>query len=785
MEYYQSLPQIKQDTPEWYQRRSEIITSTNVASILHLNSFHSYDELLSKQPDPTPHTNRTITSQNVHNIQATEWGKLLEPFAIQHLEQTTHKAVGSLGLKVHDEIPYLGASPDGIQIVNGVARLIEIKCPVSRQITYKVPLEYWVQMQIAMEVWDIDRVLYCEYKFNLSTERPSTQDLTLTYGSLENGVYWNYVDNWQYEITRDRAWFQEIKPQIESFYKLKFTPIFNPDITTRTAITTNPNTGSTKVQSSTIKRKRDNEVSEEDQQRSKMRSSKYMIKERVPVNRFDNFLQDDPILDWLEFHAGKHKWTRRKDMFISALSQLGLEFRLDVINSMIDVANEKGVNYCILNPSINNLLSIYKNNLLLKLPYDLNVLEETQQMMDKGMGIIFMGQLSRKINKHYLWDTFEMIIRKDVFKMIFTDVLFEGAPILEELDYIPMKLKYTTLDYRANSSFLKSKHKLDMTKMGLISTSLIFDRHGQHGVIPKHNNVDVFKNGLAWFKEIETTQLKDLYPNMNNDRDGQWRHAKNEIAESIEELTQISYMNYENREELHSQGITKISQLLPEHLEGLKNAKQIGQHISKELYLPPLPVPEETPEMEIFMDFESVSSIFADEGLIFMMGVILKPRDGDSEYCKFIVDNLEKVSEKKMLNEGFKYIKSKTRGMTNVPIYHWGNAERSLLKTAEKEVPSNMYMIDLHNHFKNEGATIPGCYGFGLKDVANTLHNMGLVQSIWLNDINGSMAMVMAHHIQHKCAITGGEFKEDPRIVKISEYNYVDCQVLLEIRQLL
>jgi len=778
MEHFQELEQIAQRTPEWYQKRTEILTSTQIASVLHLNSYRSYDQLLKKQPDSTPSPVMKVTRRNAHQIDPITWGSVLESIAVQHLEQTTQKPVGELGLKVHDSIPYLGASPDGIQIVNSQPRLIEIKCPKKRQITYRVPLEYWIQVQIAMEVWNVDQALYCEYKFDVTTEQPTTTDLTVTYGQLARGVYWIYQDSWKYLIHRDREWFNRIKPQIDSFYQRKFSPAFSQ-------------VPSSTLRRSARKRKRSNELNSSHKKTkvsatsSEIRSSRFTIKERIPISRFVNYLQQDPILDWLDTHREEHDYEKEKSLFLDFYNQMNLNYKLTKINQIISVAHRKHVSYRVLNPSINNLLDIYQNNLLLKIPYDLNILEETQQAMEDQVGIIFMGQLAREIDQHFLWDTFDLLIHRDAFKKIFSQAFNElkESEEIKELTYIPIKLKYTTLEFRSGSHHLRAKHRLDQLKVGAITTALIMDRHGAVGVIPQHDKLDIFHDGLEWLKKVKETKLETLYPNMKNRYDSQWSAAKNEIAEDTEELTQICYLNVETRNQLHARGITKISQLKPENIEDVKNVSRILPHISEELYLPKLPNQNRSP-IEIYLDFENCTSLGTNESVIFMMGILVKKQDQDPEYYPYLVKNLDKESEQAMLTDGLNFIRQLSQDQPT-PIYHWSQAEPTLLRKAGFNLPPNAEWVDLYKHFLKNGATIPGCYTYGLKDVAKSLHKLRKIQSRWLHGLDGTAAMVMAWNIHHKCEITGDQFNQDPRIRKLCDYNYVDCQVLLEIRELL
>ena len=780
MQKYLNLPQIAQHTPEWYKKRSEVLTSTQIASILHLNSHRSYDQLLKTIPDPTPYEPARVTRRNAHDIDPITWGSVLEPVAIAHLEQKTQRPIGELGLKIHDNLPYLGASPDGIQMINGHPRLIEIKCPKKRQITYRVPLEYWVQVQIAMEVWDVDETLYCEYKFDITTELPSTTDLTVTYGTLSRGVYWIYLDSWTYVIHRNREWFNRIRQQIENFYHLKFQPAF----------ATNPSATSGK-------RKREEDKVEElnkirrTTESSVIRASRWAIRERIPISRFSNYLLDDPILDWLEYHQESHDFQKEKSIFLDFYNQKMLRFKLAEINRFINLANSRSVSYKVLNPSIHNLLDIYENNLLLKIPYDLNLLEQTANAMEEGVGIIFMGQLAREIDEHFLWDTFDLIIKATSFQrllpQIYREIIMKSDNnIIKSMDYIPVKLKYTTLDFCKSSAYLTSKHKLDKAKLGAISCCLVMDRHHQFGIIPQEEDINKFKEGLNWLKQIPTTSLDDLYPNMKNHYDSQWHSAKVDIANEREELTQICYLNVESRNSLHERGIKRISQLTPDLVDGLKNKRRILPHIIEKLYLPPLTLPTYSPSVEIYLDFEHCTSLGTDESIIFMTGVLVKHKDRDPQYHPFLVKHLTKQSEQEMLGKALSFISEQyNKKSTPVPVYHWSHAEPVQLSKAGHKLPDGTYWVDLYKHFNKNGATIPGCYTYGLKDVATSLHRLGKIQSCWLHGLDGTSAMVMAWNIHHKCEITGEDFDRDPRIRKLCDYNYVDCQVLLEIRNLL
>lgn len=805
MDYYKKLQQIPQRTPEWYLKRTQILTSTQISSVLHLNSHHSYAELLKNQLNSIPNEVMNVTSKNIHDIDPITWGTILEPIAIQHLEQTTQKPVGILGLKIHDNIPYLGASPDGVQIVNSKARLIEIKCPKKRQISYRVPLEYWVQVQIGMEVWDVDEALYCEYKFDITNESPTTKDLTVTYGELTRGVYWIYQDSWTYLIQRDREWFKRVYPQIEKFYHLKFDNAFKP-VKNISKKRKNPSNKEQKNEKNK-KRKRDynnndnnnnNNNNDDDEDydndmlynkrlklngENDIKCSKYTINDRMPINKFTNYLRDDPIIDWLDVHGSEYGYEREKSLFLDYYNQQNLTFKLSKIEELIAFAKERNISYKVLNPSIENLLDIYKNNLLLKLPYDINLLEETQTAMDDKIQLIFMGQMGCEIKENFhIWDTFDVIVHHSIFKILC--LLADNENILEAeelkgMEYIPIKIKLTTLEFLKNQLYLRSKHRVEQIKVGAITTAVLMDKYGSMGLIPKHNDIKVIEDGLKWLETVDEMELDEIYPNMKNHYDSQWAKAKKDIAEKKEELTQINYLTVESREKLHKKGIYKISQLTPAVVEDLKYSGRIMPFINNILYLPPLTgLP--TSDIEVYLDFENCTSL-GGQSIIFLMGILIKRVNQEPEYIPYLVKKLDKRCEYDMLEAGMNML---SKLGPKVPIFHWSQAEPNLLKGAGWKIPENCYLVDLYQHFLNNKASIPGCYSYGLKAVAAGLYKLNLIQSKWLNGLDGTTAMTMAWNINHKCEITGEDFNKDQRIRKLCDYNYVDCIVLEEIKKL-
>jgi hypothetical protein len=102
------------------------------------------------------------------------WGQKYEPVTAAIYERLNQTRLGEYGCIKHPDFPFLGASPDGINVEQEspiYGRMLEIKNIVNREIT-GVPLDqYWVQMQTQMEVCDLDECDFVETRFKEVTTK--------------------------------------------------------------------------------------------------------------------------------------------------------------------------------------------------------------------------------------------------------------------------------------------------------------------------------------------------------------------------------------------------------------------------------------------------------------------------------------------------------------------------------------------------------------------------------------------------------------------------------------
>jgi putative phage-type endonuclease len=265
VKYLETVPQPAQRTPEWYAYREQRLTASDIASVFNKNPFGTYRDLLAKKGLPADPNDDTWKSMAVNPFIV--HGVKYEPVATWFYEYLKDTTITEFGCLPHEDIPFLGASPDGIS-KDGV--MLEIKCPFSRPIYGVPPIYYWYQMQLQLEVAKLNQCdfLECDIKEKteadwdtlvkdnsyttshyvgvvvevFNTESESTDYEYFPYGSNLSGVpEWETEvidrvlssDNLEYRAThrwhinkyactgiyRDNRWFNRNLPQLSEFWQ--------------------------------------------------------------------------------------------------------------------------------------------------------------------------------------------------------------------------------------------------------------------------------------------------------------------------------------------------------------------------------------------------------------------------------------------------------------------------------------------------------------------------------------------------------------------------------------
>ena len=208
----QNIPQPKQRTQEWYEFRNELLTASNIWKVFgteaQVNSI-IYEKC---KPNDNNINYFTNTESSLH------WGVKYEQVSTMIYEKIFQTKLGEFGCFKHKNYPFIGASPDGINIDENnkrYGRMVEIKNIFNREITGIPKSEYWIQTQIQMEVCDLDEcdfveTRFCEYKDENSFYNDKEKDY--------KGVILHFVQ---------RTSMQEMNTSVNNSPVYKYMPIFD------------------------------------------------------------------------------------------------------------------------------------------------------------------------------------------------------------------------------------------------------------------------------------------------------------------------------------------------------------------------------------------------------------------------------------------------------------------------------------------------------------------------------------------------------------------------------
>ena len=119
------------------------------------------------------------------------WGVKYEPVSVAFYEYEYNTKVQEYGCIIHDKYPFLGASPDGINVLESsplYGRMLEIKNPFTREITGIPKKEYFVQCQYQMEMCNLGACDFLETQFKQYDSLEAFQS-DGTFQKSEDGKY--------------------------------------------------------------------------------------------------------------------------------------------------------------------------------------------------------------------------------------------------------------------------------------------------------------------------------------------------------------------------------------------------------------------------------------------------------------------------------------------------------------------------------------------------------------------------------------------------------------------
>ena len=306
-------------------------------------------------------------------------------------------------------------------------------------------------------------------------------------------------------------------------------------------------------------------------------------------------------------------------------------------------------------------------------------------------------------------------------------------------------------------------------------------------------------------------ELKDEQPN-------RWVNVKKWLAQELKELTQLWQVGPGKRDVAHRAGIFRWDdpRLTPSDV-GVGGAKQ-GPTLHKILQVNTDGGPCVRPQriaktrndwhtslpIEFYVDFEFCTDLADDlsllpekggQPLIFMIGCGHLEED-TWQFRSFTVRELNEPEELRITLEWTAHmaeVQSRLGTDVDTPrVFHWSQAEVNALESNYNSArerhreratwPKVDWYDFLTKVMREEPVVVRGALGFGLKAVANAMHDLGLIATNWADSpVDGLGAMVGAWRCDEERKATGLPLDKMSLMQEIARYNEVDCKVMMEI----
>ena len=310
----------------------------------------------------------------------------------------------------------------------------------------------------------------------------------------------------------------------------------------------------------------------------------------------------------------------------------------------------------------------------------------------------------------------------------------------------------------------------------------------------------------------------NLYPNMSNNSDDNFKRIKRYLANKNDEITNIWMCGPKNRALAISNGITKwydcrlnskIMNINGKTGEIIDLMLKFNRNELGDSLIYPTTIKSVYNEwyngdkLAFYVDFETVNcNIFESKDIVYNLD---RDRDRENDmifmigighsfmnqwdYKCLIVESLSDDHQKDLIHQMFNYIKEiqdKYNDHTDINLYHWSNFEPSVLnKLCNKyDIEKPLYRwTDILKLFQSEPILIKGALNFSLKTVGRMMYEHKLIDVYWSesNCKNGLDAMYQAYQIylRHKCE--EGSICDNQQMKIIEDYNLVDCKIMWAI----
>ena len=355
-------------------------------------------------------------------------------------------------------------------------------------------------------------------------------------------------------------------------------------------------------------------------------------------------------------------------------------------------------------------------------------------------------------------------------------------------------------------------------------------------------------NATKWKKDLNKNwkkykvvppSKKELYPNMKNTYDKNYKKIKKRIAKANKEITLMWNCGIKQRKLAFNNEITKYNDpnLDPTTLGFTENSKKYNiinmmlktLHSDKSIFIDKKNNNymnwQNEFKQEFFVDFETYNSDLYDENnnqyenssminqIIYMIGVgrydnieqkyIFKCFIINYDKCKniynkimnnykcdknsiiIVKDEIELIEKFTNHILSFKKIKEpKHQYLSKTRLIHWSNAEtiifnKKIVQLNFNTIKYNLPWFDLLSIFKYQDypIIIKECFSFSLKDIVKSLNNYNLINLEWSELDDGLLSAFIAKDIYNNI----DNNKNNIKMEEIVEYNYIDCIAIYKL----
>jgi len=525
-----------------------------------------------------------------------------------------------------------------------------------------------------------------------------------------------------------------------------------------------------------------------------------------------NYILNDPLIDYLQRNPLLLEKKQKSSNYTIYLESKKKKFIVECLNFFKEKYSEHEI-----------------IDLSLELDFTNKCSETLEAIKDKRVKCIIKGGLS----KNNIQAIPELLLRKNG-KIVVVDIRFmtlyfcKDNVTLRNSDYLwyckchlflmnyllpePSMFGYMTVrKIRKISGDISYKEQL---------IEIIFDKEIEKKCQMAINWIEELeKNKHIW--KLNPPSIPELYPNMKVKNES-WDSLKNELAIQLKEISLVWNITIKQRKYLHMNDIYSWNH--PKLFKTLQTKKTLSkilciqqQFIYTNSYenkkLKNIIKNEENKKLlkkknpiELFVDFETTMDLDENSqqiniNMTFMIGVVasITNKTCNKVYYKdFTVSKLTEEEEHLMFKRFIDFLNRLVNkykiNIGDIPIYHWSNAEKTFYKSAQQKynLPNlNTYnWVDLYCVFKREPITLKNAWSFGLKNIAKILYEQGEIKTTWSMEetdlaCDGADAMVRVLKLNEIAVQKNIPLKRLDNMNQIIMYNYVDCQVLLEILECL